>query len=37
MHRFRSCCEVGCINVCWRAKCIDSEVVVKLGAYMFAW
>ena len=32
MHRFRSCCEVGCIYVCLVAiaRYIDSDVVVKL-------
>ena len=34
MRRFGCCCESGCIYVCWVARCIDSDVVVKLCACM---
>ena len=37
MHKFRCCCEGGCIYVCWVSRCIYSDVVVKLGAYIYAW
>ena len=36
MYRFGCCCEAGCIYVCWVDSCIYSDVVVKLGAYMYA-
>ena len=37
MHRFRCCCKAGCKCVYWVGKYVDSDVVVTLGAYMFAW
>ena len=36
MHRFGCCCDAACIYVCWVAICIDSDVVVKLNAPMYA-
>ena len=37
MLRFeRFCCEAGCMYVCLVVRCIDSNVVVKLGAYIYA-
>ena len=29
-------CEAGCLYVCLEVNCIDSDVVVTLGAYMYA-
>ena len=36
MLRFERCCEALCIHVCWVARCIALDVIVQLGAHMFA-